>query len=145
MTLRVLVAEDEPINRYIALALLQELGHQADAALTGQQVLLALEQRRYDVILMDVHMPEMDGFEATRHIIARYAQQRPAIIALTSVQQCHCQAAGMDAYLSKPLSLDSLKHILKEYDPPQPPKKEPANNDKSPTFNFSNAWLLRMA
>jgi CheY-like chemotaxis protein len=142
MTLRVLVAEDEPINRHIALALLQELGHQADAALTGQQVLLALERQRYDVILMDVHMPEMDGFEATRHIIARYAQHRPAIIAFTSVQQCHCQAAGMDAYLSKPLSLDSLKHILKKYDLPCFSKKEHANNDTPTSFNFSNDCLL---
>ncbi len=112
MTLRILVAEDDFINQQIALSLLKNIGYHADLAENGCQVLIALEKQAYDVILMDVHMPEMDGLEATQRIIQRYAHNRPFIIALTSVQQCKCEAAGMDAYLSKPLEMDVLQKLL---------------------------------
>lgn len=115
MTLRILVAEDDFINQQIALSLLTNLGYHADLVENGCQVLTALEKQAYDVILMDVHMPEMNGLEATQRIIQRYAHNRPFIIALTSVQQCQCDAAGMDAYLSKPLEIDILQQLLNNH------------------------------
>lgn len=115
MTLRILVAEDDLINQQIVLSLLQNIGYQADLADNGCQVLTALARQSYDIILMDVHMPKMDGLEATQHILKQYPTERPIIIALTTVQQELCSAAGMDAYLSKPLDINLLKRLLNHY------------------------------
>ncbi len=105
---RILVAEDNPVNQKVALHLLSRLGYRADLAGNGLEVLDALARQPYDIILMDVQMPEMDGLEATRRLRAEPPPHgRPWIIALTANamegDREACAAAGMDDYVSKPM------------------------------------------
>jgi CheY-like chemotaxis protein len=115
--LRVLLAEDNPINRRVALLMLARLGYQADVAEDGQEVLEAVRRQRYDLILMDVQMPEIDGIEATRRIRAELPPERqPHIVAVTAnaleENREACFAAGMDEFLAKPVLLDVLREVL---------------------------------
>jgi CheY-like chemotaxis protein/HPt (histidine-containing phosphotransfer) domain-containing protein len=115
--LRVLLAEDNPINQEVAVRLLERLGYGADVVGDGRQVLARLDHAAYDVILMDVQMPEMDGLEASRAICARWAaSERPRIIAMTAEamqgDRDKCLAAGMDDYIVKPVTLDRLAVAL---------------------------------
>ncbi|MCB0181765.1 MAG: response regulator, partial [Anaerolineae bacterium] len=115
--LRILLAEDNPTGRQVAQLLLSKLGYQADIAVDGRQALTMLERQPYDVILMDLNMPEMDGLETTEHIRRDYpAERQPRIIALTANaligDRERCLAAGMADYLSKPLRLDTLRRAL---------------------------------
>jgi PAS domain S-box-containing protein len=115
--LRLLVAEDNAVNRRLALALLGKLGYRADVVENGREALDALERKPYDVVLMDVQMPELDGLEATRRIRARFAPgEGPAIIATTAnameADREECFAAGMDDHLSKPIRVDKLSRAL---------------------------------
>jgi PAS domain S-box-containing protein len=116
--LRVLVAEDNAVNQRLALLLLEKLGYQADVVGNGVEALEALERSRYDVILMDVQMPEMDGLEATRRIHERWGSERPRIVAVTagamSEERDRCLAAGMDEYLSKPIRVEELSAALRD-------------------------------
>jgi signal transduction histidine kinase/DNA-binding response OmpR family regulator/HPt (histidine-containing phosphotransfer) domain-containing protein len=115
--LRILLAEDNPINQRVARRLLEKLGYRADVANDGREVLERLERARYDVILMDVQMPAMDGLEASRAICARWPTgKRPRIIAMTAEamqgDREKCLAAGMDDYVVKPVTLDQLRAAL---------------------------------
>jgi len=115
--LRILVAEDNVINQKVALLLLERLGYAADVAADGEETLAALRRQRYDVILMDVQMPGMDGVEAARHIRDEWpAEERPRIIAVTAsaLQEDRetCLSAGMDDFLSKPVLLEDLRLAL---------------------------------
>jgi PAS domain S-box-containing protein len=116
--LRILLAEDNIVNQQVALHLLKRIGYHADIAVTGCKVLEAVHRRQYDVILMDVQMPEMDGIEATKRIRALGKTiWQPRIIAMTahaqeSDRQC-CFDAGMDNYLSKPVQLGELVEKLR--------------------------------
>jgi PAS domain S-box-containing protein len=116
VALRVLLAEDNVVNQRVALLQLAKLGHAAQPASNGLDVLAEMERNPYDVILMDCHMPEMDGFEATRRLRAdpRFAKTR--IIALTANamqgDREKCLAAGMDDYLSKPVRVAELQAAL---------------------------------
>ena len=115
--LRILLAEDNAINQKVALRLLERLGYGADVVGDGRQALARLDQAAYDVILMDVQMPEMDGLEASRAICARWAaSERPRIIAMTAEamqgDRDKCLAAGMDDYIVKPVTLDLLAAAL---------------------------------
>jgi CheY-like chemotaxis protein/HPt (histidine-containing phosphotransfer) domain-containing protein len=117
VTLRLLVAEDNAVNRQLALALLGKLGYRADVVENGREALDALERERYDVVLMDVQMPELDGLEATRRIRERFgSNDAPRIIAMTANamegDRDDCLAAGMDDYLSKPIRPDELSRAL---------------------------------
>ena len=113
-TVRVLLAEDNLVNQKVALHMLAAIGYRADLAANGLEVIQALDRQTYDVILMDVQMPEMDGLEATRSIVARQPDptKRPWIIALTAnaVQGDRdiCLDAGMDDYISKPIKKEEL-------------------------------------
>jgi signal transduction histidine kinase/DNA-binding response OmpR family regulator/HPt (histidine-containing phosphotransfer) domain-containing protein len=113
--LRVLLAEDHPVNQRVALGLLRHLGVEADVVETGRAAVAAVAGGRYDVVLMDVQMPEMDGLDATRAIRAGGGPQ-PVIIALTANAVAgdaeRCRAAGMDDYLVKPVRLDTLQVAL---------------------------------
>src|ERR687898_1389574 len=114
--LRLLVAEDKPLNKQLVVALLRRLGYHADLAETGLEALDALERETYDVVLMDVQMPELDGLEATRLIRERFGTRRPTIIAMTANamegDREECLAAGMDDYLSKPIHRHELARAL---------------------------------
>src|SRR4029453_2155443 len=124
--LRILLAEDNDINQTVAIRLLERLGHRADVASNGRAALARLEQAVYDVVLMDVQMPEMDGLEASRAICARWpAGRRPRIVAMTA-EAMHgdrekCLAAGMDDYLVKPVTLDQLRATLARCQPRRAP------------------------
>ncbi len=121
--LQLLLAEDNATNQKLMLHVLSRLGYRADVVLTGQEVVQAVRRRDYDVILMDVQMPEMDGLEATRRLRAELPPERqPYIIAMTAnvmkEDRDACLAAGMDAYLGKPLRVEELVAALDHYQPP---------------------------
>jgi signal transduction histidine kinase/CheY-like chemotaxis protein len=118
--LRVLLAEDNPVNRMLACRLLEKLGHQVIVAGDGTEVLRMLEREAVDVVLMDMQMPEMDGLQATQSIRLRertHGGHLP-IVALTanalSGDRERCMEAGMDAYLAKPIQKDELGRVLQE-------------------------------
>jgi signal transduction histidine kinase/CheY-like chemotaxis protein len=118
LPLRILLAEDNVVNQKVALLMLARLGYRADVAANGVEVLQALERQRYDVVLMDIQMPEMDGLEATRRILARTpAPERPYIVAMTAHALTGDEekylAAGMDGYISKPVRPESLVNTLR--------------------------------
>lgn len=111
--LRLLIVEDNEVNRKVALTLLKRIGYTADIATNGQEALDALERQTYDMVLMDIQMPVMDGLEATRIIRARWpAECQPRIIAMTAHamegDREHCLEHGMDDYISKPIVFDTL-------------------------------------
>ena len=117
MSGRVLVAEDNPINQKVAVGLLERAGFEVDVANNGREAVEAWERNRYDLILMDCQMPEMDGFEATAYIRAREGNgARTPICALTAhamkSDADRCLAAGMDGYLSKPVSGAKLTEVV---------------------------------
>jgi CheY-like chemotaxis protein len=113
ISLNILLVEDNAVNQKVALRFLERLGYEADAASNGLEALHAIEARHYDLVLMDLQMPEMDGFEASRQI-RKYLppELQPKIIALTanamSGDRELCLAAGMDDYISKPVKMPDL-------------------------------------
>ncbi len=117
--LRILLAEDNAVNQKLALRLLQRMGYRADVAGNGIEVLESLERQPYDLLLMDVQMPEMDGLEATRRIVQRWpSSQRPRIVAMTANamqgDREQCLAAGMDDYVTKPIRVDELVRAVQQ-------------------------------
>lgn len=116
--LKILVAEDDEMNQQMALMLLKRLGYEADSTGDGKEVLEVVSEEKYDVILMDVEMPEMDGLEATRMIRLCLTEQ-PVIIAMTANamdgDREACLKAGMDDYLSKPVNVDDLMKSLETW------------------------------
>jgi CheY-like chemotaxis protein/HPt (histidine-containing phosphotransfer) domain-containing protein len=117
LPLRILLAEDNATNQKLALRLLARMGYRADLAANGLEAVQALERQTYDVVLMDLQMPEMDGLEATRQIHQRWpGEQHPYVIAMTANtmegDQEMCLAAGMDDYISKPIRVEALVEAL---------------------------------
>ena len=131
--LRILLAEDNPVNQRVALACLSRMGYRADVAASGHEALEAVRRTAYDVVLMDVQMPEMDGLEATRRIRALGPAERgPWIVALTASAMTgdaeKCAAAGMNDYLSKPVRIEELAAALRRA-PRSAPPEEPRPDD----------------
>ena len=115
--LRILLAEDNLVNQKLALRLLSQMGYRADVAGNGIEVIQSVARQPYDLVLMDVQMPEMDGLEASRQINALGSNgQRPRIVAMTANamqgDREECLAAGMDDYLTKPIRVDALVQAL---------------------------------
>jgi CheY-like chemotaxis protein len=122
LPLRILVADDNAINQMVALMLLNRLGYTADVAANGVEVIKAIDSKVYDLIFLDVRMPEMDGYEAARRICEKWAGDaaaRPRIIAMTGNamqgERERCLEAGMDDYLSKPVRIEELKALIKRW------------------------------
>ncbi len=120
--LRILLAEDNLVNQKVAIHILKRIGYQADIAMNGLEVLELLQHNTYDVILMDLQMPKMDGLEATRRIFAEFPEHRcPTIIAMTAnALECDkqdCLAAGMYDYVTKPVKVEQLALALSQCQP----------------------------
>jgi len=114
--LRILLAEDNPVNQKVAVRMLERLGYRVDAVGNGLEVLDALRRQTYDLVLMDVQMPEMNGLDATRRIIATWGADRPWITALTAgamkENRDECIEAGVDDFLTKPINVKELEQAL---------------------------------
>jgi PAS domain S-box-containing protein len=125
--LRILLAEDNVVNQKVALRLLAQMGYRADVAANGLEAIEAVERQTYDVVLMDVQMPELDGFEASREINRRRPAARPRIVAMTANAMQGdrelCVAAGMDDYVAKPIRVEELVAAL---------ERSPAHRDAAP-------------
>ena len=120
--LRILLAEDNIVNQKVAIHMLKRIGYQADIAIDGLEVLKLLRHHAYDVVLMDLHMPKMDGLEATRRILTEFPEHRcPTIIAMTANalegDKQECLAAGMHDYVTKPVKIEQLAHALSQCQP----------------------------
>jgi signal transduction histidine kinase/ligand-binding sensor domain-containing protein/DNA-binding response OmpR family regulator len=117
--LKILVAEDNQINQKMILKVLEKLGYNAALATTGREVIQMLDIEYFDLVLMDVQMPEMDGLEATRYIRENYKRQ-PIIIAMTANAMVEdreeCLKAGMNNYIAKPVKIETLITMLRETD-----------------------------
>jgi CheY-like chemotaxis protein len=115
--LRILLAEDNLVNQKLALRLLSQMGYTADVVVNGALAIEAVEREPYDLVLMDVQMPEMDGLEASRRITAKWKPaERPRIVAMTANamqgDREQCLAAGMDDYVTKPIRVEALVAAL---------------------------------
>jgi signal transduction histidine kinase/HPt (histidine-containing phosphotransfer) domain-containing protein len=122
LPLRLLLADDNPINQKVGLSVLHKLGYRADLANNGLEVLKALEQKAYDVLFLDVQMPEMDGIETAHQIAKRWPpEKRPRIVAMTGNalmgDREKCLAAGMDDYISKPVRIGELQAAIEHWGP----------------------------
>ena len=118
-TPRILLAEDNVSSQKVTLAMLKRLGYSADAVANGLEALQALGRQHYDIVLMDVRMPEMDGLEATQIIRKRWPKNVLMVIAITAYalegDREKCLDAGMDDYISKPVKLDELEGVLSRF------------------------------
>jgi len=126
LPLRLLLADDNPINQKVCLSVLRKLGYHADIAKNGMEVLKALEQSHYDIIFLDIQMPEMDGLEAAQQICLRYPiLSRPRIVAMTGNalvgDREKCLDAGMDDYISKPVRIGEIQDALEKWGAPRAP------------------------
>ncbi len=135
--LAILLAEDNVVNQKVALNILSHMGYHADVAANGREALEAIKRQPYDLILMDVQMPEMDGIEATMNIRAILPTERqPRIVAMTAHamqgDRERCLEAGMDDYLSKPVQMDRLTDVLTQT-PVRPPEPVPSAPPRHPT------------
>ncbi len=118
--LNILLVEDNPVNQKVALRFLQRMGYRADAVANGLEAVQAMRERDYKLVFMDVQMPEMDGFAASREIRAQITKERqPIIIALTANamqgDRERCLEAGMDDYITKPMKIDDIELIIRRF------------------------------
>ena len=127
--LRILVAEDNPSNQKVMVEMLKKMGYRTDAVADGREVIDLLERRPYDIVFMDVKMPEMDGLQATLEIRRRWPANGPKVIATTayalSGDREKCLQAGMDDYISKPVQKEKIAQILKRYGRPRKDATKP--------------------
>jgi signal transduction histidine kinase/ActR/RegA family two-component response regulator len=121
---RILLAEDNVVNQKVALRMLATLGYRADLAANGLEAVAACHRQPYDLVFMDVQMPELDGFEATRRIRAELGPLGPHVVAMTAVampgDRDACLAAGMQDYLAKPVKLEDLRRAIAASPPARP-------------------------
>jgi len=119
--INILVAEDNTINQKLMRKSLSYYGYTPDIVANGLEVLEALERQPYDLIFMDIQMPEMDGLEATRAIVKKYQDARPRIVAMTAsalgADRDSCLAVGMDDYTSKPIKIEVIEKMIIKWNP----------------------------
>ena len=138
MRLRVLLAEDQPVNQKVAVHMLENLGHEVLVVGDGAQALDALQIGRFDLVLMDIQMPEMDGFQAVAEIRRRDHQRggRTRVIALTAYalkgDRERCAAAGFDGFLGKPLRTAELRRVLENL------PREPVAPSEGPALDLEH-------
>ncbi|HET9238936.1 MAG TPA: response regulator [Oligoflexus sp.] len=119
--IRILLVEDNDVNSRLTTRMLTRLGYQVDAVLNGREAIRALQTQTYAIVLMDLNMPEMDGFTATRWILNHPSEILlvPSIIALTAntlpEDRKRCEESGMVDFIAKPIGLDSLCHVLEKW------------------------------
>ena len=150
LPLRILLADDNPINQRVGQSVLLKLGYRAELVTNGVEVLAALEQNTFDLIFLDVQMPEMDGLEASRRISERWgADRRPRIIAMTGNalmgDREKCLAAGMDDYISKPIRIAELQAAIERWGPTKKRHSETTTflrKDSSPTADLLDSNML---
>jgi PAS domain S-box-containing protein len=144
--LKILLAEDNLVNQKVASRILMKLGYRADIVSNGLEVIDALKRQKYDVVLMDVMMPEMDGLEATEAIIKKWSDSRPRIVAMTAGamkgDKEKCFDVGMDDYVTKPININQLTEALEKTSSlnsnkpkPQPIEKKDLSFQKKRTEN----------
>jgi CheY-like chemotaxis protein len=146
---RILVAEDNTVNQKVAMHMLSKLGYRCDLASNGQEAVDMLQQMPYDLVLMDCHMPEMDGYTATQLIRKREAdgRQRTPILAMTAnamrEDRARCLECGMDGFIPKPIALDELETVLDCWIPETVEQVEPVaaivSFDDAPASTTSQA------
>jgi CheY-like chemotaxis protein len=117
-SLRILLAEDNASSQKVTMQMLKKLGYRADLAANGQEAIEALKRQHYDIVLMDVKMPVLNGWDAAREIRRLWPDNGPKVIALTAYALAgdreKCIEYGMDGYIAKPVTLDDLKCMLKK-------------------------------
>ncbi len=122
-TRKILLVEDNLINQKVALRILAQHGYEADTAINGQEALKAFQSKAYDLVLMDIQMPIMDGISATRSIRDKFGSEKPYIIAVTAnvtpEDQKNCYEAGMNDFVTKPIRSDVLLAAIAKAPPPQ--------------------------
>ena len=144
-TMHILLVEDNHVNQQVALSMLKKWGHQVDIAWNGLEALAAVQKQRYDLVLMDIQMPEMDGVTATQQI--RQLDGEPAAVPIVAVTANAMQGdrerfleAGMDDYIAKPINRDTFYMVVHRYAPQQPtasaeqPQTTPASGSATPVL-----------
>jgi PAS domain S-box-containing protein len=149
LPLRVLVVEDSPINQKLAVGILAKLGYASDVAANGVEALELLRRHPYDLVFMDLQMPEMDGIEATRCILAEHsALLRPRIVAMTANALAgdreRCLAAGMDDYIAKPILPMDMQAIIERMAVRGPQPAAEADHEPSPLIDSRVVDELRL-
>gem|GEM_PF-6573842 len=136
MPLRILLADDHPTNQKLGAMILQQLGYSANFAWNGQEVLQALEDDDYDLVLMDLQMPVMDGLQATREIHEKWPEREISIVAMTANairgDRERCIAAGMEDYISKPIDVRELVRLLESVGTKRNLKSQSTSSKHSP-------------
>ena len=146
--MRILLAEDNAVNRLVAVRILEKRGHTVVVAVDGREAVAAAARETFDVIMMDVQMPELDGLEATAQIRKAEAGtgRRVPIVALTAhamrEDRERCLAAGMDEYLAKPFKAGDLFDAIERLLPVPPPTAAPAPQAETPGVTFDRSALL---
>ncbi|MBL7924512.1 MAG: PAS domain S-box protein [Bacteroidia bacterium] len=143
----ILLVEDNDINRLLASKLFDRLGYRIDTAANGKEAFNAVGKRKYDLVFMDVQMPEWDGLEATLHIRSEVADaHQPVIIAMTAFagddDKDLCRDAGMDDYISKPVILDDLERMIVKWSPAAPENRQESRKMKKYTDKVSTETPL---
>lgn len=145
LPMRILLAEDNFINQKLAAKILQKIGYSCDTAANGREVLDALNRKKYDMIFMDIQMPEMDGLEAARVIRKNQPNGKPVIVAMTANamkgDRDICITSGMDDYVSKPIKLNDVQNVIEKWGSILLLNSSGRNNNLAPELN-NNSKLI---
>jgi len=149
LPLRILVAEDSVVNQKLMRAVLQKMGYAPDVAANGLEALDRLRAEPYDLVFMDLQMPEMDGLEATRRIVAEKGEARPVIVAMTANamhgDRERCLEAGMDEYVSKPVLPEAIQNVIERFGPRGATRRRaPATAPSAPVLDQRALEELRL-